>query len=163
MVVPIGDTHSRRWVSRRPSLVTNGGTPCVLPREAADDVAASSGASAHYVVHMSAFAPQQLWQVSMVALRGRSGCPLFAAHPPPQAGAGRGPPVHHRDCLSGGPGRPQTPGRRRRARQLGHAAHILGDQQRVTATFRRADGRTLPVWLPWSMDAERRNELMAPG
>ena len=30
--------------------------------------------------------------------------------------------VHHRDRLPGGPDRPQTPGRRRRARQLDHAA-----------------------------------------
>ena len=31
MVVPIGDTHSRRWVSRRPSLVTTAGHHASFP------------------------------------------------------------------------------------------------------------------------------------
>ena len=50
-LVPIGDTHLGRWVSRRPSLATAAGHHAPFPREAADDVAASSAAgSAHYVV-----------------------------------------------------------------------------------------------------------------
>ena len=80
LVVPIGDTCLGRWVSRRTFAGHYGRTPRVLLREAADDVAASSGASAHnVVVHMSTSAPPMGVAGVHGALRGRSGCPLFAA------------------------------------------------------------------------------------
>ena len=113
-VVPDADGVDAAAVtfSRRPldgSMATHPGV--LLPAQQRDRLGRG-----HPVAHLH-HADRPRGRVPLAQVRARA-----AAHPPPQAGAGRGPPVHHRDRLPGGPDRPQTPGRRRRARQLDHAA-----------------------------------------
>jgi hypothetical protein len=85
------------------------------------------------------------------AHRPRGGVPLLqigawaASDLPPQGRTFRGAPVHHRTRLSVRAADPPAPACAGHQRQLGDAARDPLGQVRVTATFRRPDGRALHV------------------
>ena len=169
---------SKLKAAASPSTTTSNSTPTTphnAPRPCASLAARSpSSMMTHPGVYLPAQQSNRLGRNHPVAHllhphRPRGGVPLTEIRTrstpdlSPQADSRRRASVHHRDRLSA------RQVLRRRLRESGETAswttlrRILEGQQRVTATFRRADGRTLHVRSATRAEARSAGDLRCLG
>ena len=140
------------WNRRPPGRLDGHASGRLLPAQQRDRLGRR-----HLVAHLH-HPHRRGGRLPRTQVRARS-----APHLPPQAAAGRRPPVHHRHR--------QQLVQVIRTRLRAHGEHaswttlrrILEGQQRVTATFRRPDGRTLHVRTATQAEPDQRDIYDALG